>query len=328
MLFKLRNIGLKTMKTINPSSMIVLKDLQLCNFPHGSVVTVGTFDGLHLGHKTLLNSVVEVAKQKKIPSIVVSFYPHPRLFLTQDETVLRLINMREEKLLMLENIGIDYYLEIAFTRAFSKMSAHEFVETYLVNKLSVSTLVIGHDHRFGNDRKGGEEAMAQFGNEMGFSIRYIPAFQKRGVTVSSTLIRKFLKQGLAQEAFHLLGYPFAMTGNVVQGNHNGRKIGFPTANVFIKNRFKLLIGNGVYATYVTYKGKRYRAMTNVGYRPTIGDNKYAVEVHLFHFNEEIYGEQITVEFLKRIRDEVRFSSLATLKIQLEEDFNTVNAFFD
>ncbi len=283
------------------------------------IVTVGTFDGVHLGHNAILSVLVEEAKKNNTSAVVVTFYPHPRLVLSSDGSDIRLINSRDQKIKLLEKIGVDYLFEIPFTRAFSQISSDEFVKTFLVDRLDVGLLIIGYDHQFGKNRQGDQSQIFELAKKYNFSTKRVEAHQVDDSKISSTIIRKALKRGDISKANSLLGYEYSICGTVIHGNKNGRKIGFPTANIAITNRFKLIVANGVYAAKVSYNGKVFQGMVNVGFRPTIIDNSYSVEVHLFDFSKEIYGEEIEIHFVSRIRDEIRFSSMEKLKTQLEKD---------
>ena len=283
------------------------------------MVTTGVFDGVHLGHKVIVSSLIAAAKNNNGVSLLVTFDPHPR-FVLQENCDLKLINTLDEKIYLLEKSGIDYLLIIPFTKEFSNISSLEFVKDILVNQLKTKKLIIGYDHHFGKNREGSFEHLKQFGPIYGFDVQEIPVQDVNNINVSSTKIRMALEEGNLSLAKQLLGYSYFLSGEVVKGNQNGQKIGFPTANISLINEVKIIPKNGVYAVNVIAKGKEYQGMLNIGYRPTVlGNNLLSVEVNLFNFSENLYGDKIKVEFIKRIREEIKFESLESLKFQLQKD---------
>lgn len=293
------------------------------NFDHyqvqKSVVTVGVFDGVHQGHVAILDKVKRSAQQINGSSVIVTFWPHPRLVLQQDVSI-KLINTLDEKLQLFEKFGIDHVVVIPFTEEFSKISSQKFTEEILIAKLNVKHLIIGFNHHFGKGREGNFDMMKEYANRFGFTLEKLDAQMIENEKVSSTLIRNALANGDIDTANKYLGYQYMFSGKVVEGKRLGRTIGFPTANIQA-NPDKLIPRIGVYAVEVLVTNQRYTGMLNIGYNPTV-DSSLAtlhIEVHLLNFNEDIYNKDITLLFKKRIRDEVKFSGLEQLKRQLESD---------
>ncbi len=287
-----------------------------------AVVTTGTFDGVHIGHQTVLNQLKSVAEKNNGESVVLTFFPHPRMVLYPDETNIKLINTIEERIELLEKECIDHLIVHPFSYEFSRISSLEFVRNILVNQIGTKKLVIGYDHRFGRNREGAFEHLKDFGPLYGFDVEEIPALEVQQINVSSTKIRHSLEIGEIIAANEFLGRPFFITGKVEQGNQVGRKIDYPTANIFIEEDYKLIPAQGVYAIKAKVKNKIFDGMLNIGVRPTVNGSNNTIEVHLFDFSEDIYGEQIRVYFYHRIRDEKKFNSLEELKHQLDEDRET------
>ena len=293
-----------------------------------AVVTVGTFDGLHLGHQKIIARMKEIAKRLNGETVLVTFSPHPRRVLYEDSKDLKLILTDKKKYELLEKFGIDHLIVIPFTKEFAKKSPAEFVKEILVKKTGMKYYVIGYDHRFGKGRGSTYEEIMELARQYGFEVEKVDAVVIDGITVSSTKIRQALKEGNIRLANKMLGFEYSITGKVVEGDKIGRTLGYPTANLEISDEYKLIAAKGVYACRVERKGKMYYGMGNIGYRPTINGNKdLRTEVHIFDFNEMIYGEEITVYFVDRIRDEKKFKNLDELKKQLQEDEKTVRRFF-
>lgn len=288
------------------------------------VVTVGTFDGVHLGHDKIFNRMKAVAKNCGGETVVITFHPHPRLVVHPDSKDLKFINTRERKYSLIEEKGIDHLVIIPFTKEFSNTHADTFIEEILVNKIGVHELVVGYDHHFGKNRSGSFDVLTDMLEKYKFGLEQIPARDIDNIAISSTKIRNALKEGDICHANELLGYEYSITGTVVEGNKIGRKIGFPTANIEIKDVYKLIMAMGVYACRVLVNGKMYKGMGNIGYRPTINNSDLTIEVNIFDFDEMIYGETITIFFVDRIRDEVKFENLEALKVQLTADHKTVD----
>jgi len=285
-----------------------------------SVVTVGTFDGVHLGHVKLLNKLQELKLQHNGCSVVVTFWPHPRTVVSP-ESHISLLNTLEEKAEILENYGVDHLIIIPFTRVFSMLSAKEFIEQYLVHKISAIQLVVGYDHRFGYDRIGDFFTLKQILEPHKIGLEKVEAYTMHNKTISSTKIRAALDDGNIELASNYLGYDYFISGIVVVGNQIGRTIGFPTANMQLKDSIKKLPQDGVYATNVFYKGHKFNGMLNIGVRPTLKFQKImrTIEVNLFNFDEVIYGQMLTIVLKHRVRREKKFEGLAELKHQLHTD---------
>jgi riboflavin kinase/FMN adenylyltransferase len=285
-----------------------------------AVATTGTFDGVHVGHRTILNKLTETAKNNKGESVLFTFHPHPRMVL-QPDLDLSLINSLEEKAELLKECGLDHLIIHPFTKEFSRTSSLEFVRNILVKSIGVKKLVIGYDHHFGRNREGSFEHLKEFGPVYGFDVEEIPAQDVNEVKVSSTKIRKALLEGEIKIANDYLTRPYRLTGFVVKGDQLGRKINFPTANIKLDDEKKLIPKDGAYAVQVRIdNGKDLKiGMCNIGYRPTVKGKTKTIEVHLLDFKEEIYGSKLTLFFADRLRNEIKFNSLEELKSQLKKD---------
>jgi riboflavin kinase/FMN adenylyltransferase len=288
--------------------------------PNQAVVTTGTFDGVHLGHKTIVDRLIESARQTEGESVVVTFDPHPRQVLYPNDQSLKLLQSIEEKAARLEALGVDHLLVLKFDKAFSELSSDAFVRNILVDAVGTRKLVVGYDHHFGKNREGSFESLRKQGLIHGFTVEEIPAHDIDQVSVSSTAIRKALILGDIKTANSYLGYPYSFQGEVVQGNQMGRQLGFPTANLRISHALKLIPAIGVYAVTVVVRDRIYKGMLNIGYRPTLTqDLILTCEVNILDFSEDIYGETIQVRFMDRLRDEKRFAGKDELTRQLQED---------
>lgn len=288
--------------------------------PNKPVVTTGTFDGVHLGHKTILNRLIESARQIQGESVVITFDPHPRQVLYPNDHSLKLLQSIDEKAARLEALGVDHLLVIKFDKAFSELSSDEFIRTVLLDAIGTKKLVVGYDHHFGKNREGSFESLRKQGMIHGFSVEEIPAHDIDQVSVSSTAIRKALTLGEIKTANSYLGYPYSLSGEVVRGNQMGRQLGFPTANLMISSSLKLIPASGVYAVTVEIQNRTYQGMLNIGYRPTLTEDKILTcEVHVLDFSSDIYGETVRVQFIDRLRDEKRFSGKDELIQQLNTD---------
>ena len=285
-----------------------------------AIVTIGTFDGVHLGHQAILKDMVCAAKEIGGETVVITFYPHPRQVLNIDSSNLRFINTQEEKLKHLEKLGIDNVIVVNFTKEFSLISSETFISDYIVKNIAPVKLVIGYDHHFGKNRTGDFNQLHEMKNKYGFELQRIAVQDVENIAVSSTKIRHSLKQGDIEHANALLGYQFTYIGNVISGNRIGREIGYRTANLSINKEYRLIESSGVYATYVDYNDTTYKSMTYIGRKPTINDDDIEnIEVHIFDFNDDIYDKNIKVRFVSKIRDEYKFDSLDALKKQIEID---------
>ena len=284
--------------------------------------TTGFFDGVHRGHQAVISKVYSLAKECGGRSVVVTFWPHPRAVLQQDAAKFRLLTSLDEKRKLIKSLGIDEVVVLPFNKEFAKQSTEEFFKTYLVDMLGIETLVVGYDHHVGNDINQTQEEMFRIARMLGITPVRIEECKTDAVNskISSTKIREFIRQGMIEEANILLGYRYGLEGVVVEGQRLGRKLGFPTANMKLYEPLKLIPADGVYVVWVEYSGKTYRGITNIGTRPTIGDNnERTIETHLLDFNEDIYGLSIKIEFAARLRNEKRFESIEQLKEQISKD---------
>jgi len=284
-----------------------------------AVVTVGTFDGVHLGHQAIFNKMIEEASEINGETVVITFHPHPRIVLQLESSNLRFISTQEMKIRRLANMGIQNLIIIPFTKEFSRTRSETFIKEYIVDRIRPAYLVIGYDHHFGKNRMGDFRKLYDMGHRYGFKVDRIPAQDVENIAISSTKIRKALDAGDVHKANRLLGYAYSLTGKVVHGNELGRTIGFPTANIALEDQYKLITAAGVYACQVEWKSELYKGMGNIGYRPTINEGDLTIEVHIFDFDADIYDEEITISFIERIRDEKRFDSMQALRDQLGHD---------
>jgi riboflavin kinase/FMN adenylyltransferase len=291
-----------------------------------TIVTLGTFDGVHLGHTVILDRICNIAKQENLESVVLTFFPHPRLIVSNDSEI-KLLNTMAEKAKLLEQKGIQNFIIHPFDKLFSELSPSEFVKQILIKQLNIQKIIIGYDHKFGKNRAADFNDLIAFGNEFGFDVEEIPAKQVDEVSVSSTKIRNSLLEGNISLANDYLGYSYMLSGIVVKGNQLGRTIGFPTANIQISENYKLIPKNGVYMVTTILNNKIIFGMMNIGVKPTLGKNLMSIEVHLLHFSEDIYGHEIQVNVMERLREEQKFESFEVLKSQLEIDkANTLHYF--
>ncbi len=300
--------------------MKIFQDLTAINSIPNPVLTIGTFDGVHVGHQKILQQVKKEAEKIGGESVLFTFFPHPRMVLYPESHGLKLLQTQEEKMAKLARVGIENCIVYPFTFDFSRLSAIEFVRDILVNKLQIKKLVIGYDHQFGKNREGNIEFLKEICEVYGFEVIEIPAQDIDAVNVSSTKIRKAILDGDLAKANEYLGERFELTGTVVHGQAIGKTIGFPTANIKVNSELKLIPGNGVYAVAVSLKDSDYIGMLNIGNRPTVNDSAdRTIEVHILDFSGEIYAEEITVKFIDKLRDEKQFKDLQELQNQLKED---------
>jgi riboflavin kinase/FMN adenylyltransferase len=283
-----------------------------------AVVTTGTFDGVHIGHQQIIRRLKETAVRIGGETVLLTFFPHPRMVLFPDRKQL-LLNTQEEKARLLEKAGIDHLIVHPFTREFSMLSSKDFIEDILVRKLGTRMLVIGHDHHFGRNREGSFDHLRQFGPVYGFDVEEIPAKEVENMNVSSTRIRNAIEAGDVSTARSFLGYNYLLEGTVVKGRQLGRTIGFPTANILVTDSNKMVPADGVYAVKVERKGESLVGMLNIGMRPTVDGKFRTIEVNILDFEADLYGESLILEFVKRIRDEKKFDGLEALKQQLAND---------
>ena len=285
------------------------------------VVTIGTFDGVHLGHREVISELKRISTLSEGDSVVFTFDPHPRIVIAPQEDSLRLLSTQKEKINLMEKIGIDHLVIYPFTREFSKLSYNEFVENILVGKMNIASLVVGYDHRFGQGRKGDFNSLELLSNELNFKVEQLSELLVDNKVVSSTKIRLALEAGDILKANHFLGYRYTLSGKVIEGKQLGRKLGFPTANIETLDNHKLVPGDGVYAVFVQTGGEIYKGMLNIGIRPTVNYNAdhKSIEVHIFDFESDIYNSEITLYFVSKIRDEQKFDGIVELQEQLVKD---------
>ncbi|TCI92265.1 bifunctional riboflavin kinase/FAD synthetase [Tenacibaculum sp. M341] len=284
-------------------------------------VTIGTFDGVHIGHQKIIKDLIAQAKADKKKSVLLTFFPHPRMVL-QKEASIKLINTIEEKKLLLEELGLDYLIIHPFSKEFSRLTALDFVRDILVNQLNTSKLIIGYDHHFGKNREGNIEQLTEYSYLYDFSVEEIPAQDIDSVSVSSTKIRRALLNGELKTANKYLGYSYSLEGKVVKGEQLGSKIEFPTANISISESYKLIPKSGVYIVKSTIKNVTVYGMMNIGNRPTVDGTEQTIEVHFFDFSNDLYDTNLKIELLYFIREEQKFDSVAALKNQLIQDKKT------
>jgi len=283
-----------------------------------TIVTLGTFDGMHIGHQAILS---KLKLQKKIygyQTLVLTFFPHPRMVLKTDHQI-SLLNTIDERIKQIENFGIDHLVVQEFTQEFANLSAEEFVKKILVDQFNIGKIIIGYDHRFGKNRSADIHDLIKFGNKYHFDVEQISAEELNDVSVSSTKIRKALTEGNVALAKTYLGYPYTVSGKVVSGKQLGRTIGYPTANVQVVEDYKLIPAIGVYVVGVTVKGRDLYGMLSIGTNPTVGGIEKTIEVNIFDFNDDIYNEEITIHFLTKIRNEENFGSVDLLIEALKKD---------
>jgi len=284
-----------------------------------AVVTIGTFDGVHAGHQKILTRLKELAEANKGETVVLTFFPHPRMVLQPEDNDLKLITTLEERIFLLHHFGIDHLIVQPFSKEFSRLSAVEFVRDILVNSIGMKTLVIGHDHHFGRNREGSYKDLEDFAPVYNFRLEEIKEEVINEVAVSSTKIRKAVTEGNVRGANELLHHDFTIAGKVVEGDKLGRNIGFPTANISIAETYKLIPADGIYAVTATVESKLYKGMLYIGMRPVLKGKEHRIELNLFDFNRDIYGKEIKVHFKDRIRGDENFESMDKLKEKLKED---------
>jgi riboflavin kinase/FMN adenylyltransferase len=295
-------------------------DLESISDLSKTAVTTGTFDGVHIGHKTIIERLIASAKSIQGESVLLTFYPHPRMVLYPDDDQIKMLNTPLEKEQLLENCGIDHLVVIPFTKEFSRLSSLEFVRNILSNILKAKKLVIGHDHHFGRNREGTFAHLQEFGSLYGFEVEEIPAKDIDDVAISSSKIRQALETGDLNTANNYLGYHYAITGKVVKGKQLGRTIGYPTANIEVVDKYKLIPAIGVYAVKIKYGNHFFDGMLSIGNNPTVTENgPTTIEVNIFDFNAEIYHKEITIYFYKKLRNEIKYNSVEALVTQLALD---------
>ncbi|MBP0902661.1 bifunctional riboflavin kinase/FAD synthetase [Mariniflexile gromovii] len=298
--------------------MSKIKNINAYRSMEPTIVTIGTFDGVHVGHQKIVKRLINIGKQTHLKSVILTFFPHPRMVLQKDSNI-KLINTINERGAILEALGLDFLLIKKFTKAFSRLSAEDFVKKILVDKLNAKKVIIGYDHRFGRNRNADINDLKKFGDLYGFEVEEISAQDINDVSVSSTKIRKALEDGDIDKANAYLGYPFMLTGNVVKGKALGRQIDYPTANIQIDEDYKLIPKHGAYIVRSVINNEVVFGMMNIGFNPTVEGQEETIEVHFFNFNRNIYNKTIQIDLLHRLRDEQKFESVEALKDQLLKD---------
>ena len=301
--------------------MVTVQSISNYDKEHPTAITIGTFDGVHIGHRKILKRLIKNSKDLGLKSMVLTFFPHPRMVLQKDAD-LKLLNTIDEKIKILEELGLDYLIIHPFTKEFSRFSATEFVRDILVNSLRTKKIIIGYDHRFGRNRDANINDLIAFGSALDFEVEEIPAQEIDDVSVSSTKIRKALEEGNIVTANKYLGYPYMLTGLVKKGKGLGRQLNFPTANLMIKESYKLIPKNGVYVVQSIIGNSTVNGMMNIGYNPTVSGKEKSIEIHFFDFDEDLYDQKLQIDILGRIRDEHKFESVEALKNQLLNDKQT------
>ena len=298
--------------------MKIYKSIDKYNESKSSVVTIGTFDGIHKGHQKIFNKVINVSKQSNLSSVVLTFFPHPRIILNKYNDI-KMIDTLDEKIEHLEKIGIDNLIIHPFDKKFSLLSADQFIKEYLLKKLQLKHIIIGYDHRFGKGREASVSDLKEYSSDFNFIVDEIDAQEIEKITISSTKIRNSINQGDLETTKKYLGRFFSLTGKVVKGDGLGKQIDYPTANILIEEDYKIIPKDGVYYIRTRIDNKLYNGMMNIGHRPTIGNKAKSIEVNLFNFDRNIYDIIISVDVVLKIRDEKKFSSINALKAQLAKD---------
>jgi riboflavin kinase/FMN adenylyltransferase len=297
----------------------VYKGFSNYNKVKNAVVTIGTFDGVHIGHQTIISRMISIAKKINGEIVLITFDPHPRIVLQKDANV-KLLTTIKERIILLEKSGVDHLIIIPFDKIFSKLTSLEFIKDVLVDKVGTKRLVIGYDHHFGRNREGSFSHLIKYGPVYGFDVEEIPPQEINFINISSTKIRHAIQKGLVSKAVDYMGHCYSLSGEVIKGEQIGRSIGFPTANIKVENSNKLIPKEGVYAVRVRIDNKTFPGMLNIGYRPTVGrNNKLSIEVNIFDFKMDIYGEILNIEIIEHVRNEIEFNNFNDLKIQLEQD---------
>ena len=325
-----------------------IKDFKPLN---NAVVTIGTFDGVHLGHQEIILKLVEQAKENGGESVILTFFPHPRMILNPGDYSLKMINTMPEKAALLSQLGVNHLIITPFTRDFSNLLPQEYINQVLINQIGMKSLVIGYDHRFGKDRSGGLAELTEFKKQYDYSLIEIPEQDINDIAISSTRIRKALEKGDVDNANELMGHPFSLSGKVIKGDQIGRTLGYPTANLFVEESYKLIPSDGIYAVtievqdsknknqelhnpfvpinteYSAHESKTYQGMAYIGHRPTINGMSQNIEVNIFDFKEDIYHQTIKINFLHFIRHDVKFEGLVQLTKQLGVDKENTLTYF-
>lgn len=308
-------------------SLKIFNSIKSFNATKPTIVTIGTFDGVHLGHQKIVAQITKNAHALNCESLVLTFFPHPRMVL-QESTEMKQLNTLNEKIALLDNLGIDNLVVHPFDKEFSRLTAEEFVKKVLVDVFKIKKIIIGHDHRFGRNRTATIDDLINFGETYGFEVEQISAEEINEVSISSTKIRNALLEGNIELATNYLGYDYSLTGIIFKGKQLGRTIGYPTANITIEEDYKLIPNNGVYIAKSVLNGKTVFGMMNIGTRPTVDGTKQTIEINFFDFKQDLYGQKITISLLHRMRSEQKFESIDALKNQLGKDKKTALAFIE
>ena len=308
-------------------SLKIFNSIKSFNATKPTIVTIGTFDGVHLGHQKIVAQITKNAHALNCESLVLTFFPHPRMVL-QESTEMKQLNTLNEKIALLDNLGIDNLVVHPFDKEFSRLTAEEFVKKVLVDVFKIKKIIIGHDHRFGRNRTATIDDLMNFGKTYGFEVEQISAEEINEVSISSTKIRNALLEGNIELAANYLGYDYSLTGIIFKGRQLGRTIGYPTANITIEEDYKLIPNNGVYIAKSVLNGKTVFGMMNIGTRPTVDGTKQTIEINFFDFKQDLYGQKITISLLHRMRSEQKFESIDALKNQLGKDKKTALAFIE
>ena len=299
--------------------MRVVKDLAHLPEFKNSVITIGTFDGVHKGHQQLIKRINQLAAQSNGESIIITFHPHPRLIINPNDDSLQLLNTAEEKIELLRHYGVNNVVMVPFSRSFSEQTAEDYIEYFLVKHFHPTYIVTGYDHKFGKNRSGDINLLLQMRHRFHYEVEEIKKETLDAITISSTKIRNALQEGNIKTANELLGHNYTLEGLVVKGLQNGRKIGYPTANLSIADNHKLIPRKGIYAVKVHYNNTQFGGMLNIGFNPTFGGTKLSVEVNILNFDKEIYGEKIKLELLEYVRDEKKFENVQQLISAIDND---------
>ncbi len=308
-------------------SLKIFNSIKSFNATKPTIVTIGTFDGVHLGHQKIVAQITKNADALNCESLLLTFFPHPRMVL-QEGTEMKQLNTLNEKIALLDNLGIDNLVVHPFDKEFSRLTAEEFVKKVLVDVFKIKKIIIGHDHRFGRNRTATIDDLINFGETYGFEVEQISAEEINEVSISSTKIRNALLEGNIELATNYLGYDYSLTGIIIEGKQLGRTIGYPTANITIEEDYKLIPNNGVYIAKSVLNGKTVFGMMNIGTRPTVDGTKQTIEINFFDFKQDLYGQKITISLLHRMRSEQKFESIDALKNQLGKDKKTALAFIE
>lgn len=310
--------------------MQVHRDIEQLPLFRKAVITIGTFDGVHMGHRQVIDKLKEEARAIGGESVIITFHPHPRKVVSSAILGIRLINTLEEKLRLLQGLGVDHVVVVPFTDAFANQPAEDYVKNFLIDRFRPHTIIIGYDHRFGRDRQGDYHLLEKKSSEYNYVLKEIPKHILANIAISSTNIREAILHNDTATANQLLGYDFFFTGLVVHGDKLGRKLGYPTANLKMMDEEKLIPGNGIYAVYAEIETNwfkpgmntqltKYKGMMSIGFRPTVDGKKRVIEVNIFDFSDEIYGQAVTVFVKKYLREEVKFNGLEELISQIDKD---------